>query len=69
MKSVVYLDTKRNGYSPNQCGKAMTVKELIDLLETCDEDAEVFFRNDGGYTYGNLTKWDIEEDYLETEED
>ena len=60
--SKVFIDGKRNGYSPEQCGKTMTVRELIAFLEDCDEDAKVYLKNDNGYTYGSITRRDIEED-------
>lgn len=59
----LYLDGRRNGYSPDQCGKTMKVYELINFLEQFDEDAEVYIRNDGGYTYGNIDHWSFEEDF------
>lgn len=52
----LYIEGRHNGYSTEQCGKTMTVGDLIDWLEQFDEDAEVFLRNDGGYTYGNITE-------------
>lgn len=55
----IYIDTKRNGYGPDQCGRTLTVGELIDILAAFDEDAPVFLRNDGGYTYGSITERDI----------
>lgn len=64
--NTVYFRAKRNGYTPNQCGRTLTVGELIDLLGEFDEDAPVYFKNDKGYTYGSITRYDIEEG--ETEE-
>ena len=55
----IYINTKRNGYEPNQCGRTMTAGELMDILSEYDEDAPVFLRNDGGYTYGSITEVDI----------
>lgn len=51
----VFLNTTRSGYAPDQCGRTLTVGELIELLEEFDYDRPVYFRNDNGYTYGSLT--------------
>ena len=61
----LYLNTRRNGYNIGQCGSTITVGELIELLKEYDEDMEIFFRNDNGYTYGNI----YEEDFSEYEEE
>lgn len=50
----IFLDTTRNGYTPEQCGRTLTVKDLLELLQDYNDDTEVFFRNDNGYTYGSL---------------
>lgn len=55
----LYIDTNRNGYSPDQCRRTMTVGEHIAELEQYDEDQPVYFRNDNGYTYGSITETDI----------
>ena len=47
----------------------MTVQELIDCLEGFDPDAKVYFSNDNGYTYGNISEWDFNEKYEEDDED
>ena len=47
----------------------MTVGELIDYLEQFDEDAQVYLRHDGGYTYGGITWTDFEESYEDDSED
>ena len=60
--NAVYLNTKRNGYGPDQCGHTLTVGELIDLLRDISEDTPIYFKNDNGYTYGSITKYDIEEE-------
>lgn len=68
----VYLNTNRNGYAPEQCGRTLTVQELIDVLQALDPDANVYFSNDNGYTFGSI--WyenivegdeDAEDDYYE----
>lgn len=52
----LFIEGRRNGYSPDQCGNTMTVKEMIEWLEQFDEDTEIYLRNDNGYTYGNITE-------------
>ena len=51
----VFIEGRRDGYSPEQCGRTMTVGELIAYLENFDEDAKIYLENDGGYTYGYIT--------------
>lgn len=58
----VFIDGRRDGYSPDQCGKTMTVGELISYLEDFDEDAKVYLKNDNGYTYGRITANSIDDD-------
>lgn len=58
------IETHRNGYSVRQCGRTMTVAELIGLLEEYDEDTPIYFSNDNGYTYGSLHEGDLEINYL-----
>lgn len=63
----MFIEGNRNGYDPDQCGKTMTVGELIEYLSEFDEDRPVYLRNDNGYTYGSINKHDIhpEEDFEE----
>lgn len=66
----LYIEGRRNGYGPDQCGRTMTVAELIAWLSHFDEDAEVFLRNDRGYTYGNIDENSFDEDYdMESEDE
>ena len=59
----LYIEVRRNGYSPDQCGSGtMTVGELIKFLQDFDEDTPVYLKNDNGYTYGNITESSFEED-------
>lgn len=55
----LFIDGKRNGYGPDQCGRTLTAGELIEILEDFDEDRPVYLRNDSGYTYGSITERDI----------
>ena len=67
--SYITLETKREGYSPEQCGSTMTVGELIQYLSQFDEYSKIYFSNDNGYTYGSLRDYQIQEDYEEDDED
>ena len=63
----LFIEGRRNGYSPDQCGETMTVKEMIEWLEQFDEDTQLFLINDGGYTYGSITERSFQEEELEEE--
>ncbi len=56
----IKIETRRNGYAPDQCGKSITVGELIELLSQYDEDTPVYTSHDDGYTYGNICNYDID---------
>ena len=58
----VYIEGRRNGYSTDQCGRTMTVRDLIEYLEQFDEDPPVYLNNDNGYTFGSITEDSFEED-------
>lgn len=60
--NVLFIDGRRNGYAPDQCGRTMTVGELIDYLSQFDEESPVYLKNDGGYTYGNIDYQSFQED-------
>ena len=67
MKECVYIEGRRNGYSPKQCGYTMTVNEIVEYLENnFDGDTPVYLCNDNGYTYGNITEESI---YLDEEQE
>lgn len=57
--NALYIEGKRNGYCLDQCGRTLTVGELIEILEQYDHDRPVYLRNDNGYTYGSITERDI----------
>lgn len=67
MKNIL-INTNSNGYSTEQCGSTLTVKELIQILEDLDEDSPVYFSNNGGYTYGKIRYEDIFESEQEDEQ-
>lgn len=68
MEQKLFIRGNRNGYSPDQCGKTLTVGELIALLEDFDKDMPIYLSNDGGYTYGSIRERDIWEDEEDEEE-
>lgn len=57
------INAKRDGYGTDQCGKTLTVGDLIELLQQYDEDTPVYIGNDaksyGWYTYGSIREYDI----------
>ena len=55
----LFINGKKNGYSTGQCVETLAVRELIEILQGYDEDTLVYLRNDNGYTYGNITRYDI----------
>lgn len=79
MTTRVYLNTHRSGYTPLQCKDTATIGELIEALQNIaseyGEDVEVFYKNDNGYTYGEISieayydESDIEVSENETDED
>lgn len=68
-KQYIALETKREGYAPDQCGVTMTVRDLIDYLEQFDDDEKVYFSNDDGYTYGSIKCYQINEKYYDDEDE
>lgn len=55
----LFINAKRNGYGPDQCGRTLTVAELIDILSEFDDETPVYLCHDGGYTYGSITEDDF----------
>lgn len=64
----LFIEGNRNGYSPEQCGRTMTVCELIEYLEQFDGDTYVYMRNDRGYTYGSIQESDFSDDDSDCDE-
>ena len=65
----LFIEGRRNGYSPSQCGRTMTVGDLIAYLEQFDEGTPVYLKNDNGYTYGSIDEMSFEEEYDDEEGD
>lgn len=64
---MLIIDTKREGYGPDQIRRTMTVGELIRFLEDYDEDTPIYTGHDNRYTYGGITMDRISE--IDDEED
>ena len=59
----VFIEGRRDGYSPEQCYDTMTVGELIEYLSQYNKNAKVYLKNDRGYTYGSIDECSFEEEY------
>lgn len=66
---VIKIEAKREGYSINQVSNTMTVGELIAYLEQFDENDKVYLSHDNGYTYGGINYNDIDEDWINDDDD
>jgi hypothetical protein len=64
----LFINANNNGYEPSQCGRTITVGELIDLLSDFDEDMPIYLKFDNGYSYGSIREDDFIEDIVEDEE-
>ena len=58
----LFIEGRRDGYSPEQCSETLTVGEMIEILSQYDEDMKIYLRNDGGYTYGSIDEYSFSED-------
>ena len=70
-KPVIIIEAKREGYNIEQAEnerEAITVGELMRLLEDFDEDTKVYISNDNGYTYGSVTEYRIREYWVDEDE-
>ena len=70
-KQVIIIEAKREGYTIEQAEnerEAITVGELMQMLEDFDEDTKVYISNDNGYTYGSVTEYRIREDWVYEDE-
>ena len=56
MRKALVFDASRDGYGIDQIAdKAMTVGELIEILEDFDDDRLIVLSHDRGYTYGSIS--------------
>ena len=59
----LFIDGKRTGYGPEQCGETLTVGQLIQALQQgiewgeLSEDMPIYLCNDRGYTYGEINDY------------
>lgn len=70
-KPVIIIEANREGYTIEQAEnerEAITVGELMQMLEYFDEDTKVYISNDNGYTYGSVTEYRIREDWVDEDE-
>lgn len=63
----LFIEGRRNGYSPEQCGETMTVREMIKWLKQFDDETQLFLINDKGYTYGSITESSFQDEEMEDE--
>ena len=71
-KQVIVIEAKREGYTIEQAEnerEAITVGELMRLLEDIDEDTKVYISNDNSYTYGSVTEYRIREDWVDEDDE
>ena len=63
MNRILFIDGKRSGYAPEQCGETMTVGQLRNALDKAvelghlDDDMPIYLSNDNGYTFGEISDW------------
>ena len=56
MREALVFEARRDGYGIDQIAdKAMTVGELMGILEDYDEDTLIVISHDGSYTYGSIS--------------
>ncbi len=65
----VIINANREGYTPVQVRGTMTVGELKKLLEEYEEDSPVILSFDNGYTYGGISRLNVNEEYIPADED
>ena len=71
-KPVIIIEAKREGYTIEQAEnerEAITVGELMQMLEDFDEDTKVYISNDNSYTYGSVTEYRIREDWVDEDDE
>lgn len=68
-KTVLVINTEREGYDIDQVSKTMTAGELVELLKYYDEDTEVYLGFDRQYTFGGVLEENFEDYYFSDEDD
>lgn len=70
MDSVVKFKTHRSDYDIRESmNEAITVEDLIAILECYPGTAKVVFDNDNGYTFGAITGSSLKLNWVETREE
>ncbi len=60
MRKAIVFEASRDGYGIDQIAdRAMTVRELIGILQEYDEDTLVVMSHDRGYTFGSISERDM----------
>ena len=60
-RMAIVFEAERRGYAIDQIAdKAITVGELIGILQDFEEDTLFVLSHDRGYTYGSIPRWDFE---------
>ena len=67
-REALFINANNNGYEPSQCGRTITVGELINLLSDFDEDMPIYLKFDNGYSYGSIREDDFIEELVEDED-
>ena len=71
-KPVIIIEAKREGYTIEQAEnerEAITVGELMQMLEGFDEGTKVYISNDNSYTYGSVTEYRIREEWVDEDDE
>lgn len=68
-KETLIIEAKKEGYTPSQVRRTMTVRELISYLEQFDENTPVYLSHDSGYTFGGINARDFREEEIEVEDE
>ena len=67
---IITLSTCRSDYNIKDAAESsMTVAEFIEELSHLPGDCKIVFKNDGGYTYGSISDYDLGSEYPEPEEE
>ena len=68
MRKALVFEAPRTGYGIDQiANNAVTVGDLIEMLQEYDEDTLFVLSHDGGYTYGSIRPYEAVR-YEETED-
>ena len=61
---MMFIDGRRSGYAPEQCGETLTVGQLREFLNmhvewgNLTDETPIYLVNDDGYTYGEISSYD-----------